>query len=726
MFAPLFIAFTLTIGYLLLRLAHRGGSLPSLRGIIELLVVSLIAPSFIGLALVVTGSFSERFILLSLLGVAVVLGFVCMVCRPEQGSPAALPSPRARFSVWILSALLIGAVLRYPSINFVRGGQDPGVYTNIANSLVLRGRLTIVDPIAEPLAKRTTPLGKKYFSDSYRAMACKPDGGCRGSFQPGFYLRGIAPSDIVPQFYHLHPIWMAYSHLLFGGDHTTAILPIFGLLCLAIFFLLLATVCRSHRTAAVGTLLLACSPAYAYFARFPVSEVTTSLFFLTSLYFFTVGRLSKTPELIFGAIFAGLFFFTHITGFMFLALLYPPLLFAAMRRNGWGAPLAWSISLALFLWSFIHGLTFSRPYSMAIWTKIGIPEGILDLAYQHPLPLSGSLFLLSLVPFLIARRAPALTRSLARIRPKKSHLAWAGGVIFLLFGAYIAFKGYRLGFTDHYATNRWVGRRWNLSGHGLWSVKHLTAVVLAFFVSPVILLLAGFGWTRALRRSLFSPPMALLTCTALGLTLALVGKQTTAPYLYYFGRYLVPTLVPLAVLFGALALEAIRLHTKRVTLVVRGFLVLASLGCLLPYAIAQARANEGGGLYTELRRLATTVGPKALIFVDEVNFARVELTTPLQISFGIPTITYSRREFTGAPLRELMAEASALGYTVYLLSEKDRRDTLPFLKRVDRFDFFLGSFIAPEGSVMPTVFRAGRQSATLHRFDPTAAVTTQP
>jgi len=180
------------------------------------------------------------------------------------------------------------------------------------------------------------------------------------------------------------------------------------------------------------------------------------------------------------------------------------------------------------------------------------------------------------------------------------------------------------------------------------------------------------------------------------------------------------------VLFGALALEAIRFKNTFATHAIRAILVVASLGCLLPYALAQARAHEGGTLYAELERLSSTVGPKALLFVDEVNFARVELTTPLHISFGIPTITYSRREFTGEPLRALMAEASALGYTVYLLSEKDRRDTLPFLKRVDSFEFFLGSFIAPEGGIMPTVFRAGRQSATLHRFEPDAPATTPP
>lgn len=722
MFGTLFIALTLLNGLLIARLAGRTRGLCSFRGFTELGLLSLIAPSFIGILLVTLGGFTERNILLALLGVSVALGGGGLVVR--TGRPASLcASPRSRLSLGLFLALLVGAALRYPSINYVRGGQDPGVYVNIANSLVLRGTLTIVDPIAEPLSNRETPLGKIYFKDSYRAMACKPEGGCRGSFQPGFYLRGIAPSNIIPQFYHLHPIWMAYSHLVLGGEHTTAVLPLFGILCLGVFFLLLASVCRSHRTAVIGTLLLACSPAYSYFARFPVSEVTTSLFFLATLYFFVVGRLSRRPELMLGAIFAGLFFFTHITGFMLLALLYLPLLFATARGKNNGPALAWSVSLALFVWSFIHGLTYSRPYSMAIWTKIGAPDGVLDLAHRHPLIFASAVFALSLAPFLAA---PRLAPRLAHLRPSKSQIVWLGAVLLLLFGAYVAFKGWRLGFTDHYATNRWIGRRWNLSGHGLWSVKHLTLVVLAFFVSPIVLLLAGFGWVRALRRSIFSPSVTLLTITAFGLALALVGKQTTAPYLYYFGRYLVPTLVPMTVLFGALALEGIRLKSRFATTAIRLTLVIASLACLLPYTIAQARAHEGGNLYSELKRLASTVGPRALIFVDEVNFARVEITTPLQISFGIPTVTYSRREFTGESLRALMAEANALGYTVYLLSEKDRRDTLPFLKRVDAFVFFLGSFIAPEKGVMPTIFRAGKQSAALHRFDPTVSATSAP
>ncbi|MFM1848129.1 MAG: hypothetical protein RL417_1603 [Pseudomonadota bacterium] len=719
MFAPLFTLLTLLSGFILARLVRPEVGIRSPRGLIEALALSLIVPSLVGLVLV-EGSFFTREAILSGLGLVDAL-LAAVLFRTQR--PAMLPSQSdLRRKIWvfpILAALLIGAALRYPSLNYVRGGQDPGVYVNIANSLALRGTLTIVDPIAAPLSKRDTPLGKIYFKNSYRAMACKPDGGCRGSFQPGFYLRGIAPSEIIPQFYHLHPIWMSYSSLAFGGNYTTTILFVFGLLCLVIFFLIANDITRTRSGAVYGTLILACSPAYAYFARFPVSEVTASLFFLCSLYFLSAGKLTRLRELLAGAIFAGLFFFTHITGFMFLALLYPALLLASYRSKSLAPAAGWAAALGLFVWSFHHGTSFSRPYSMTIWDKIGLPESLIDFADDHTVMFGVIVLFLSAPPLMLAARVAKVRELLSRITPSKRLLGWGAALALLVFGAYVALKGWRLGFTDYYASNRWIGRRWNLSGHGWWSVKHLTAAVLTFFVSPVVVLLAGWGWITAMRRSCTSPRIALFSFAAGGLALALVGKQTTAPYLYYFGRYLVPTLVPLTILFGVLGLEAIRLRSARLTTGIRAVLVTGALLCMLPFTIAQARSVEAGDLYAELDRLAALVGLKALIFVDEVNFARVELTTPLNISFGIPTIAYSRRDFTGEPLRELMAEAHALGYTVYLLSEKDRGDSLPFLKRLDSFEFFLGSLVAKEGAVMPTVFRAGRQRATLHRFEST-------
>ena len=644
---------SLLSGALLARLARRSVSLLSPRGVIEVALLALILPSFVGIVLVESDHFRIEWIVAGLSGgIAALLGLRVLVER-RTAVTASSHQPHQVQLIPLLVCLAIGAAFRYPTMNYVRGGQDPGVYVNIANSLALRGELTIVDPLAEPLSKRDTALGKLYFKESYRAMACKPDGGCRGS------------------------------------------------------------------------LLLAVSPAYAYFARFPVSEVTTSLFFLSSLYFFSFSRLSRLPEVIFGAVFAGLFFFTHITGFIFLIPLYPAL-FLAAYRGGYRIPLVgWVVTLALFLWSLYHGLTWSRPYSMAIWSKIGLPNTALDLVVDHPTLLSSAVLFASILPLIFVSRINGkLPRCILRFRPTKRWLATCGILALAAFGSYLALKGWRLGYTDHYAANRWIGHRWNLSGHGVWSLKHLTSIVLTFFVSPVVVLLAGLGWIRCLRRAPTSPRAALLCLTAMGLALALVGKQTTAPYLYYFGRYLVPTLVPVAILLGALGLETVQLRQGKASAALRGALVTLALACMLPFSWAQARATEAGELYAELKRLAATVGPRSLIFVDEVNFARVELTTPLQISFGIPTITYSRRNLTGEPLRALMAEAQALGYTVYLLSEKDRGSTLPFLLRVDSFEFVLGSLVAREGAIMPTVFRAGKQRATLHRFEPSISAVT--
>lgn len=687
----------------------------------EVLLLSLLLPSLCGIILLEVESLTNSAIIRSLLAGNLLLLIASRYTGRWQ-APTVSSGPPLRVWAGLCLVLLFAAWLRLPAFDYVRGGQDPGVYVNIANLLARTGKLEAKDSLAELLNERPGELRKLYFKSSYRAMSCKTPEKCRGAFLPGFYLRGLTPSRIVPQFYHLHPVWMAYSHLFAGGGHTTSILPFFGLLCLLTFFLILREVCRDDLASLAGTLILACSPAYAYFARFPVSEITASLFFLASLLFLLRSRLTSLPDMLLAACFAGALFFTRITGFMTLALFYAAIVIWASinprKEDRKSLIMAWSALAAFFVWSYLHGLNFSRPYSMEIWSRLGLPLELVRWSIHQPLLFAGLFLVLTLAPLLLfmglqPRLAPMYTwLDSRRLIAILSCLAIAALLTFVVY------KSWQLGFTDHYANNRWIGKRWHLAGGGWWSVQHLNFVVLALFASPLMLAMACAGWLNWCRRSLHDPVHLLLALCLAGLTAALTVKQLVAPYLYYFGRYLVSELLPLTILAGVCGLQQIRLKRESWSRALQGTILAASLACLLPPAISQARGSESQGLYPEMEQLAQAVGNRALLFVDEVNFARVELVTPLQISFGIPSITYSRRDYTGQPLHDLMKQMHSEGFDVFLLSEKDRGDTLPFLSKVEAFEFPLGSLIPEEGSIIPSVYRQGRQRAYLHRFAP--------
>jgi len=178
----------------------------------------------------------------------------------------------------------------------------------------------------------------------------------------------------------------------------------------------------------------------------------------------------------------------------------------------------------------------------------------------------------------------------------------------------------------------------------------------------------------------------------------------------------VPVLLPLSILAGVYGLELLKLRTRGRTVGLRVALVVGALACILPNTIIQSRATESAGLYGELEKIAGVVGSNAAIFVDSVDFPRVELATSLQVSFGTPTFTYSRRDYTGTRLQAFMKTISMMGYDVFLLSAKDRRGSLKFLEKKGAYSLSLSLLSAKRGEMMPTVHNQRNQRVFLHRF----------
>lgn len=345
-----------------------------------------------------------------------------------------------------------------------------------------------------------------------------------------------------------------------------------------------------------------------------------------------------------------------------------------------------------------------------------MPESLLSQVLERPVLCTLIFLILSLLPFLFVIHVTQIRAALSKWAPSKIFLQRLGLVVLLILVGYFASRAWLLGYTDHYATNRWIGRRWKLAGHGLQSIKHMKVYALALFVSPIILAAAGLGWIRLCRQSFLSARTLLLVLCGAFFAVALLTLYFSLPYLYFFGRYLIPILVPMTILFGIIGLEAIHLKNRVVTNFVRGALVCLAVAFVTPMTWAQARSNEGGALYSQLQQIATHVGPQGLLFVDTAGFARVELITPLRISFGVPVVAYSRAKLPVEELQTLMREAHGRGYSVYLLSGKDRGKSIPFLKPEGAFRLFLGSLVPKRGEVLPTVFRRGSRQVFLHKF----------
>ncbi len=242
-----------------------------------LFVCGLIGVAALGwLALVAAelGFFSAG--LLALL--AVVLGAAGWGLGRRRGVSWGFSVPTVRYEpVFLLALMLVMAVLYLRPHQFLWGGADAGVYVNEGAQLSQSGRWLITQPDFADLA--VSDYGMFFREHPPQLIP-------RFYYLPGFYVQDNQATHIIPQFYALHPVWLAVAHGLGGLDANLLMTPVWGLLgVLAVYFAVREAV--DTRTAMLTALFLALTPTQIWFARYPTSEVLTQFLLLGGLYAFT-------------------------------------------------------------------------------------------------------------------------------------------------------------------------------------------------------------------------------------------------------------------------------------------------------------------------------------------------------------------------------------------------------------------------------------------------------
>jgi hypothetical protein len=242
------------------------------------------------------------------------------------------------------------------------------------------------------------------------------------------------------------------------------------------------------------------------------------------------------------------------------------------------------------------------------------------------------------------------------------------GLIILSLAA-VVYRGYLLAFTDHYAQHRWFGKRWDMAGHGIESLRYLSFYSLTMMLSPLGLLafLPGLGYIgrTGIRRASFAP----LAVCALGFFAALTIKQLTTPYLYYFGRYLVSELLPLAIVCAAIGIHALARYLPQF----KAIAIILYCGCvftlLYPSLHARLRIREGRQFFEAMSCIDQATPGRSVIFIDKKSFAETPVVTALRLSFQKPTFALRETDF-GPPekLQSLIDYFREKGFAVHLLS----------------------------------------------------------
>jgi hypothetical protein len=361
----------------------------SVRGIerhISRIVASALLTGWIALVLAELGVFSF-WLLLALIAGLCLLGALlrrsAFIAAPPLGIIADRPattSGRATLTgmlaaikfdhVLLAIALLFGVLVARP-FEVIRGGLDAGVYANTGVAIARTGSIVQYDPIVAEIGQLSQAgdetaqhiernlLGvqsrDRYIATRYRAA--------------GFFINDgeLASGRVVPQFFHLWPVWLAIFVAMLGPTLGLAATGAAG----ALGVVLLGLIGRRLGGSLVGLLaasFLALLTPQVWFSRMPTSEALAQALLLAGLWAWThFADADNRRERIWWGVIVGAAFgqltLTRIDGVFATALTGALLVYAAYTRRWHAGYSALALTLgALLVHTLLHILLIARAY----------------------------------------------------------------------------------------------------------------------------------------------------------------------------------------------------------------------------------------------------------------------------------------------------------------------------------------------------------------------------
>lgn len=236
------------------------------------MATSIILISWVGLILAQCAIFSLGHLFLTLMAYSLIL---IILKKPHRISfTIHKPSP---IQFIFLTLLFVGfTILYFRPHEYLTGHWDPGTYLNTGFHLAKSGTLEITDPLLSEMSWQDQKLFAPLKEDQIRT--------------PGFYMKDPYAGVLIPQFYHLYPVWIALFFKLFGVIGALCVNPLFALFSLWSIYILLSSI-KNKRTAVFGVLLLGFCVPQIWNARFATSEILAQYFILSGIY--TLSYLDK-------------------------------------------------------------------------------------------------------------------------------------------------------------------------------------------------------------------------------------------------------------------------------------------------------------------------------------------------------------------------------------------------------------------------------------------------
>jgi hypothetical protein len=583
---------------------------PQQRNDVSIADFALLAFALIANVVIVILAF-ELMGLFTPLRVALLVALCAFVLVRATGVRLAIAD--ARLSWWLLGAAGAGLFLAGSIAPHYLAGQDQGYYTAIAEMLARGEPLNFYDRFRGSLPG---DLRQIYDSMTVWDIEDRPAG------------------RQVIQFYSLHPALMALASQLLGKGYHTAFLPLCFLVNILVVYLLTFEISHGERrTAALAAWLVALNPAYVFFAKFPVTEITAAAMVAPSLYFLLLGYRAKSLRLM---VLYGVTALLFMNGFCFTRMSFPEiapflLILATVLFFVPGVTRGQKIFVALFVVGAFACFALSGLYYRA--TMPGLFRAIVSqnylprlsrLAWPIAIGAGAGLAVLAALAW-PATRARAYSIVMACLRFAERTVVASPGIVVLIVSVpsilYLTQTGKltAFGFVPEGARP------------GLQMIRFQSAYVLMAFMSPFlfVLLLIGMKPLPQGARARLLPGLYLVAVWPVFMTFA-----SSIPYLYYYGRYLVPNVLPAAIIAAALAV-----HSGRLPPLAARMLAALALASSAFFSLAQLELREGE-FGRPFHQVADHLRPTDVLVIDGAQFsegARSQFVIPLRYALGIST-----------------------------------------------------------------------------------------
>lgn len=200
---------------------------------------------------------------------------------------------------WLLAAIIAGSSCLFflaPHETII-AGQDSGVYFNTGASIARTGHIISTDPLVPVITQtgQDPEVGPIVISQFLAGVAKKEDRFMfvRNFRLPGFFimnnLEGLKTGQVVPQFFHLYPSYLALGFSLFGSRGITLVTPLLGVLAVFAFYLTALRLFPTRRQrwiAPFAAIFASLNAIQVWFARQTLWEMLGAFLIFTGIYAF--------------------------------------------------------------------------------------------------------------------------------------------------------------------------------------------------------------------------------------------------------------------------------------------------------------------------------------------------------------------------------------------------------------------------------------------------------